>query len=375
MESSGLPRFTDSYVVAVGSHPAFTVDDTHQALAALSDAGTSTVRLTLATELLSSLDHRSSPMALRLNDLRSIFTLQHGLGEKFNSTEYNDAMAAEADHDLPDSLLTAIIHDLREDASGIPDGHIVGTGLPQGPPVGSAPSDDASGTPFKGPTTEEQALPSYTRRRLKELSTWPAWKAAFFEQLDAHAKQGTFGEPCFPPPGATVLRPHWANVIKTCGRRKCRLCADGSKRAAPNLHKFAQTYSSCIEQPCQRLFFALAAADGLIVRGADCTNAYANAPPPTHETFLAIDDTYAEWYNERHPDKPITNRKLVVPVRKCLQGHPEAGALFEKHIVAILTGPGFNLRSTTHERNLYQGTFNGKRILVCRMVDDFRLCQ
>jgi hypothetical protein len=106
-------RFTGSYVVTVGSRPVFTVDDTHQALAALSDAGTSTVRLTLA------LDH-SSPMVLRLNDLRSIFTLQHGLGEKFNSTEYNDAMAAEADHDLPDSLLTAIIHDLREDASGIP---------------------------------------------------------------------------------------------------------------------------------------------------------------------------------------------------------------------------------------------------------------
>jgi hypothetical protein len=28
------------------------------------------------------------------------------------------------------------------------------------------------------------------------------------------------------------------------------------------------------------------------------------------------------------------------------------------------------LTSTTHERNIYHGVFNGQRILVCRQVDD-----
>ena len=87
------------------------------------------------------------------------------------------------------------------------------------------------------PTEEELALPSYTRRRLKGLPTWNLWQDAFDEQLDAHARTQTFLEPVDPPPDAIILRPHWANVIKTCGRRKCRLCADGSRRAAsPRRH-------------------------------------------------------------------------------------------------------------------------------------------
>jgi hypothetical protein len=101
------------------------------------------------------------------------------------------------------------------------------------------------------------------------------------------------------------------------------MCCDGSKRAAPEL-RFAQTYASCIDQPCMRLFFVLSAVMGFVVVGADYTNAYADSPSPTQATYARIDDAYADWYRSRHKKK--LDRSLVSPVLKALQGHPEAGA-------------------------------------------------
>jgi hypothetical protein len=66
------------------------------------------------------------------------------------------------------------------------------------------------------------------------------------------------------------------------------MCCDGSKRAAPE-PRFTQTYASCIDQPCMRLFFALSAAMDFVVKGADCTN----SPSPNQPTFVRIDDAYA----------------------------------------------------------------------------------
>jgi hypothetical protein len=100
------------------------------------------------------------------------------------------------------------------------------------------------------------------------------------------------------------------------------MCCNGSKRATPEL-RFAQTYASCIDQPWMRLFFALSAAMGFVVMGADCTNAYANSPSPTQATYVRIDDAYADWYRSRHGKE--VDRSLVLPVLKAFQGHPEAG--------------------------------------------------
>jgi hypothetical protein len=108
-----------------------------------------------------------------------------------------------------------------------------------------------------------------------------------------------FGDPVMPPPGAVVLRLHWQYQLKRSGERRSRFCCDGSPRAAPVLHKVASTYSSCVEQPIQRLFFALAAANNMKVYGGDATDAFAHSPPPATPTFVHVDDAYAEWYKDR----------------------------------------------------------------------------
>ena len=62
------------------------------------------------------------------------------------------------------------------------------------------------------------------------------------------------------------------------------------------IQSFAQTYASCTDQPCMRLFFALSTAISFVVLGADCSNAYASSPSPTQPTYVRINDAFADWY-------------------------------------------------------------------------------
>jgi hypothetical protein len=180
-----------------------------------------------------------------------------------------------------------------------------------------------------------------------------------------------YGEPVDPPPNAIVLRQHWQYKIKRNGVRRSRNCCDGSPTAAPLLHKVASTYSSCVEQPVQRLFFALAALLNYNVYGGDATDAFAHSPPPDTPTFVHIDDAYAEWYQARH-HVPL-DRSKVLPVLHALQGHPESGRLWEHYINAILSSSELVFSTTTHDRCIYTATFDNTKVLLLRQVDDFCL--
>ena len=146
--------------------------------------------------------------------------------------------------------------------------------------------------------------------------------------------------------------------MKVDGTRKARACLDGSKRSAPWLRNFAQTYASCIEMPCMRLFLSLSATLGYIITVADTSNAFQQSPSPSVACFMSIDDAYRSWYKKRF-GKDIDPDKYVVPLLKALQGHPEAGALWSTKINDLLLNK-FGFRTTTHERNLYRGTVDGR---------------
>ena len=220
-------------------------------------------------------------------------------------------------------------------------------------------------------TPAEQALGHFTRRKLKTLDTWPQWQAGEQTQLDHFEKLNMYGKPVSPPPGAIILRSHWQYRVKTNGTRRSRNCCDGSPRAAPILHALAQTYASCVEQPIQRLFFALSASLGHRLYGGDAQDAYAHSPPPSVPTFVHIDDQYADWYYNKYKVK--LDRSKVLPVNHALQGHPESGRLWDEHINKILASDQLGFKSTTHDKTIYQTSFKGQRVLLLRQVDDFAI--
>ena len=154
-------------------------------------------------------------------------------------------------------------------------------------------------------------------------------------------------DPCMLPQDAVILQPHWQYTVKRSGTRRSRLCCNGSKNAAPELHAVASTWSLCCEQPVQRLDLGLCAHYNFKIFEADLTDAYAHAPKATTPTYLKIDDTYASWYRDRF-GKEIDKRK-VLPVEHSLQGHPESGSQWMKMIDNVLIDQlGF---TTTKKKN------------------------
>ena len=83
---------------------------------------------------------------------------------------------------------------------------------------------------------------------------------------------------------------------------------------------------------------------------------------------MTIDNQYYDWYFHKFNKK--LDRSRVLPVLRALQGHPESGKLWEHHINNILLGTALNVKHTTHDRTIYQTTFDGKKVLLLRMVND-----
>lgn len=127
------------------------------------------------------------------------------------------------------------------------------------------------------------------------------------------------------------------------------MCCNGSKKAVPQLHAVASTWSSFVELPVQRLFLGICEDTGLTIYGGDATDAYAHSLAP-NDTYLQVVDAHAELYNNKFKDK--INKQMVLPVHHALQGCPKSGKMWMKMIDKILiTELGF--QNTTHNRCVY----------------------
>ena len=226
-------------------------------------------------------------------------------------------------------------------------------------------------------TDEERNIGHFTRRKLKKLATWHGpngWAAAEHKQLDQFHTIDMYGKPmslteALQVAQAVIVRAHYAYRIKANGTRRARLCCDGSPRAAPALHQAVDSFSSSLEHPVWRLFVAIATAMLLTIFGGDVIDAFAHSPGPSRPTFMKLDDAFIEWYFARFGVR--LSRDMVVPVLRALQGHPEAGRLWEEYINGILFDLGFT--TTTHDKNILRLDHEGTIVLLARQVDDLAL--
>jgi hypothetical protein len=121
-----------------------------------------------------------------------------------------------------------------------------------------------------------------------------------------------------------------------------------------------------------QLFLGISAVEGMLIIYGDTTNSYHQSPPPTKQCYVTVDNAYRSWHKKRHGTN-VDPKDRVVPLGRALQGHLEAGVLWETMIFGVLEGDKLGFKSTTHERNLYIRTIDGERVLVCRQVDDFAI--
>jgi hypothetical protein len=310
-------KFLGGYILQIGKYPIFSPSDIEDAVRDYSAMPTppSTVSVQLACDEKAHLsDSRPTPLHLRPVDIRRIaaMPLVAGEGTPAQRRSFLREVAATALPSAtppdPDDLIDYSPPELLE-MRKLSNDHM---------------------------TPEEKALNSFSRKHLKTLPNFDQWVAADRKQLDQHFDAGTIGHPIpRPVDDSQVFRIIWSRLVKATGIRKSRACLDGSKRSAPWLRLLVQTYSSCIELPCLRAFIATCVNRGYYIGFGDVVNAYQQSPPPTNDCFLEVDDEVIDWYYHRFK-KTLRKFKDVIPLFHALQGHPEAGVLWERMINDIL---------------------------------------
>ena len=211
--------------------------------------------------------------------------------------------------------------------------------------------------------------PRLTRAFLRRQSDWMDWSLSEFKQLNQYHAQDMFGDPIQRPPGCNVLPLIWTYLIKNDGTKKARCVCNGSPTRQGSV-TLAHTYAAALDQSGARTFWAITAINDYVAYGADATNAFGEAPPPTAPLYVTIDAPFKAWWEKILKRPPITVGH-VLPVRHALQGHPESPRLWATMIDNILTGPTLNFQSTTHEPCLYRGNIDDMSVYLLRQVDDF----
>jgi hypothetical protein len=208
-----------------------------------------------------------------------------------------------------------------------------------------------------------------TRGKLLKTPEWDEWQQSEWLQLNQYYEQGMFGDPTFVKDHSQVFHVVWTYTIKDVDKRKkARMACDGSSRGG-KARVLDYTHANCIDHTASRLFYGIAAAENMLVYGADVGNAFAEAPPPKQGFYILPDKAFMDWWNARGFPPLLPGQ--VIPVRRAMQGHPESSRLWEKHIDRIIKKYGF--KPTVHEPCLYLGYIRGERCIFKRQVDDFAL--
>jgi hypothetical protein len=209
-----------------------------------------------------------------------------------------------------------------------------------------------------------------TRGKLLKQADWSDWQNSEYLQLDQYDAQGMFGTPIPMSDDNAVFHLVWTYAIKALDDRKKARCVCDSSTRSGMVRVLDETYANCVDQTSSRLFYAVSAAENLLIFGADVSNTFAKAPPPMQGFFIRPDKAFHDWW-VLHKKRPSIPDGHIVPILSAMQGHPESPRLWEKHTDSILRKIG--LTPTVQEPCLYSGTINSKSVLFMRQVDDFAI--
>ena len=74
----------------------------------------------------------------------------------------------------------------------------------------------------------------------------------------------------------------------------------------------------------------------LLIYGCDCSNVFAEAPPPKAPLYLRIDQQYRKWLEKHKGQDTLPPDLIYVKVKHVVQGHPESPRLWQEFINDIL---------------------------------------
>jgi len=151
-----------------------------------------------------------------------------------------------------------------------------------------------------------------TRGKLTQQDDWSDWQHSEYLQLDQYDTQGMFGVPVPMKEEDAVFHLVWTYSIKAInGRKKARCVCDGST-CLGMVRVLDEMYANCVDQTSSRQFYAVSAAENVLIFGADVSNAFAEAPPPKQGFFIPPDKAFSEWWACKN--RPPIPDGYVIPV-------------------------------------------------------------
>jgi hypothetical protein len=125
-----------------------------------------------------------------------------------------------------------------------------------------------------------------TRCKLLKQLDWDEWQQSELLQLDQYDEQGMFGTPVSMNEEMAVFHSVWTYAIKALDScKKARWACEGSPRTGQG-KILDKTYANCVDQTSSRLFYAISAAENMLIFRADVSNDFAEAPPPKQGFYI-----------------------------------------------------------------------------------------
>ena len=121
---------------------------------------------------------------------------------------------------------------------------------------------------------------------------WDEWQRSKWKQLDQYDKQHMFGDPTRVDSNDAVFNLVWTYVIKELDKRKKARCTCDGSTCGGQVRVLNYIYANCIDQTGSRLFYAVSAAENLLVYGADVLNTLGKAPPPKQGFYIRTDKAF-----------------------------------------------------------------------------------
>ena len=131
-----------------------------------------------------------------------------------------------------------------------------------------------------------------TRGKLQSQDDRTDWQDLEYLQLDQYDTQGMFGNPARSHKEDTIFHLIWTYAIQAVDSRKNARCVCNGSTRSGSVQILGETYANCVNQTSSRLFYAIAAAENLLIFGSDVSNAFAEAPPPKQGFYILPDKVF-----------------------------------------------------------------------------------
>ena len=224
-----------------------------------------------------------------------------------------------------------------------------------------------------GPSPAVNLAATSNRRKCQLRPDWSKFKEAEHKQLNVHFEMGVYGEPVPPhktPPDAVCVRQVWSYYQKRSGEYKARDCLNG-KQLTRQGTLYKNTYAICVNwMPVALMFFATSALKNMIIEAHDVVNAHMESEAPCDNLYTVVDPPMSEYFREVHNKHvPVGWR---IPILTALQGHPEAGRMFDECVQRRFIDP-LDAKPSKVEPSIMTlvAPQDKSEALVLRQVDDF----